>query len=98
MHTLKWLVFCATVLPLVLTPGPDIIYITTRGIAQGRWAALVSTLGVCGGMSSTRNHGAENVVSRVTRQAGSIPIGAATPCFDGRGPQDFWSMFNAGSH
>jgi hypothetical protein len=34
----------------------------------------------------------------VNRQAGSIPIGAATPCFDGRGPQNPWSMFNAGSH
>jgi threonine/homoserine/homoserine lactone efflux protein len=41
--------FCLTVLPLILTPGPDIVYITTRGIAQGRQAALISTLGVCAG-------------------------------------------------
>ncbi len=49
MQTGKLLLFFATVLPLVLTPGPDVIYITTRGIVQGRWAALVSTLGVCAG-------------------------------------------------
>jgi hypothetical protein len=29
------------------------------------------------------------------RQAGSIPIGAATPCFDARGLQSPWSIFNA---
>ncbi len=39
--------FCATALPIILTPGPDIIYIITRGIAQGRSSALLSTLGVC---------------------------------------------------
>lgn len=49
MPIVKWLVFCATVLPLILMPGPDIIYVTTRGIAQGRRAALVSTTGVCAG-------------------------------------------------
>jgi threonine/homoserine/homoserine lactone efflux protein len=49
MQTVTLIVFCATVLPLIFTPGPDIIYITTRGIAQGRQAALVSTLGVCAG-------------------------------------------------
>jgi threonine/homoserine/homoserine lactone efflux protein len=47
MQTVTLIVLCATVLPLIFTPGPDIIYITTRGIAQGRQAALISTLGVC---------------------------------------------------
>jgi len=49
MQTVTLIIFCATVLPLVFTPGPDIIYITTRGIAQGRPAALISTLGICTG-------------------------------------------------
>jgi len=49
MQTVTLVVFFATVLPLVFTPGPDVIYITTRGIAQGRQAALISTLGVCSG-------------------------------------------------
>lgn len=43
------LIFALTVLPLILTPGPDVLYITTRGIAQGRRAALISTFGVCAG-------------------------------------------------
>jgi threonine/homoserine/homoserine lactone efflux protein len=41
MDSSNWLLFCATVLALILMPGPDIIYVTTRGIAQGRRAALV---------------------------------------------------------
>lgn len=49
MNSVSLLLFCATVLPLVFTPGPDILYITTRGIAQGRRAALISTAGVCAG-------------------------------------------------
>lgn len=49
MHSSALLVFTVTVLPLILTPGPDILYIITRGIAQGRRAAWVSTLGVCAG-------------------------------------------------
>ena len=49
MSSVSLLMFCITVLPLILTPGPDILYITTRGIAQGRRAALISTAGVCAG-------------------------------------------------
>jgi threonine/homoserine/homoserine lactone efflux protein len=49
MHGDKLLLFCTTVIPLALTPGPDVIYILTRGIAQGRRAALISVLGVCSG-------------------------------------------------
>jgi threonine/homoserine/homoserine lactone efflux protein len=49
MHFYTLLLFALTVLPLILTPGPDILYITTRGIAQGRRAASISTLGVCAG-------------------------------------------------
>lgn len=49
MHGDKLLLFCTTVIPLAFTPGPDVIYILTRGIAQGRRAALISVLGVCSG-------------------------------------------------
>lgn len=41
------LLFASIIVILALTPGPDVIYITTRGIAQGRIAALLSTAGVC---------------------------------------------------
>ena len=49
MHGDKLILFCTTVIPLAFTPGPDIIYILTRGSAQGRRAALISVAGVCSG-------------------------------------------------
>jgi threonine/homoserine/homoserine lactone efflux protein len=39
--------FLTTAVVMICTPGPDIIYVSTRGIAQGRDTALLSTLGVC---------------------------------------------------
>ncbi len=40
--TLSWI--------LILTPGPDILYVLTRGISQGKKAALISALGITGGI------------------------------------------------
>jgi len=37
--------FCAASVALILTPGPDNIYVLTRGIAQGRAAALAAATG-----------------------------------------------------
>ncbi|PNU18818.1 lysine transporter LysE [Geothermobacter hydrogeniphilus] len=37
--------FCAASIALILTPGPDNIYVLTRGIAQGRLAALAAASG-----------------------------------------------------
>ena len=39
------LVFSLTSLLLIFTPGPDIIYVLTRGVAQGRSAALAAAMG-----------------------------------------------------
>jgi threonine/homoserine/homoserine lactone efflux protein len=39
------LVFSLTSLLLIFTPGPDIIYVMTRGVAQGRSAALAAAMG-----------------------------------------------------
>lgn len=41
--------FFTTAVVMICTPGPDIIYVSTRGIAQGRGVALLSTFGVCTG-------------------------------------------------
>ncbi len=41
------MLFATIIVFLALTPGPDVIYIMTRGIAQGRTAALLSTGGIC---------------------------------------------------
>ncbi len=39
------LLFSLTSLLLIFTPGPDIIYVLTRGVAQGRSAALAAAMG-----------------------------------------------------
>jgi RhtB (resistance to homoserine/threonine) family protein len=41
--------FCAAVLLLNATPGPDTAYIVGRSVAQGRTAGLVSALGISAG-------------------------------------------------
>jgi threonine/homoserine/homoserine lactone efflux protein len=43
--------FVLAALILAVTPGPAVLYIVTRSISQGRWAGVVSCLGVAlGGM------------------------------------------------
>jgi threonine/homoserine/homoserine lactone efflux protein len=44
------LTFAAAAMLLIIVPGPNVIYIVTRGIDQGRKAAVVSALGVEVGM------------------------------------------------
>ncbi|KRR11261.1 amino acid transporter [Bradyrhizobium jicamae] len=46
MDMTKSIVFAATVLPLVCTPGPDLIYIVAQALAGGRTAALRANVGV----------------------------------------------------
>jgi threonine/homoserine/homoserine lactone efflux protein len=41
-----WLAFGAVALGMVLTPGPNMIYLVSRSIAQGRAAGLISLGGV----------------------------------------------------
>ena len=41
-----FLLFAGAALALLVVPGPSVIYIVTRGIHQGRAAALISVLGV----------------------------------------------------
>src|SRR5450830_355500 len=42
--------FLAAAMMLTLAPGPDNIYVLTRGIAQGRKAGLVAALGFSSGL------------------------------------------------
>lgn len=42
--------FIGASLVLILTPGPDMIYVITRAIGQGRMAGILSACGVCGGL------------------------------------------------
>src|SRR5262245_60890147 len=38
--------FVAAAIMLLVTPGPAVLYIVARSVEQGRWAGLVSALGV----------------------------------------------------
>jgi len=42
--------FVAASLAVIVAPGPDNIYVVTRGVAQGREAALASAWGMCSGL------------------------------------------------
>ena len=51
MQTATMLVFAATVMPLVCTPGPDILFIASQGLSGGPRAAMRANLGVLLGYS-----------------------------------------------
>jgi len=42
--------FVAASLAVIVAPGPDNIYVVTRGVAQGREVALASAWGMCSGL------------------------------------------------
>ncbi len=42
-------VFLAAVVTLTITPGPDMIYVVSRALGQGRAAGVWSTFGVIAG-------------------------------------------------
>ena len=44
-----WLLFSLAALILVLTPGPNMIYVVSRSICQGRRAGVISLFGVMAG-------------------------------------------------
>ena len=44
-----WLLFFSTALALNIAPGPDLLYILTKTIANGRKVGIASALGVCTG-------------------------------------------------
>ena len=46
----KFALFVSVSLALIIAPGPDMLYVITRGITQGRRAGILSALGVIGGI------------------------------------------------
>ncbi len=44
-----WLLFFSTALALNIAPGPDLLYILTKTIANGKKVGIASALGVCTG-------------------------------------------------
>ncbi len=44
-----WLLFISAAIAINITPGPDMLYILSRTIAQGRKIGIASSFGVCSG-------------------------------------------------
>ncbi len=44
-----WIAFCLVCLGMALTPGPNMLYLVSRSISQGRWAGIVSLVGTAAG-------------------------------------------------
>jgi threonine/homoserine/homoserine lactone efflux protein len=45
----KYILFIGVSWALIITPGPDMLYVITRGVTQGRRAGILSAIGViCG--------------------------------------------------
>jgi RhtB (resistance to homoserine/threonine) family protein len=49
IDTTYWLVFLTAAVALNISPGPDLLYILSRTVAQGRRVGLASAAGVCTG-------------------------------------------------
>lgn len=49
MNYSYWLIFLSAAIAINISPGPDLIYIISRTIAQGRKIGFASSLGVCSG-------------------------------------------------
>jgi threonine/homoserine/homoserine lactone efflux protein len=49
------MLFFLTVIPLICTPGPDILFIVSQGISKGQLAAVRAVSGLLLGLCSTRH-------------------------------------------
>ena len=47
-----WLLFCVACVALVATPGPNVLYLVSRTLAQGRGAGFVSLAGTSTGLAA----------------------------------------------
>lgn len=58
----------------IAAPGPDVIYIIARGVAQGRMAGLVSAWGVCVGMLVHTSFAAAGLSALLARSVGAFQV------------------------
>ena len=82
--------FVAASLAVIVAPGPDNIYVLTRGIAQGRKVALASAWGMCSGLLFHTTLAAVGLSAILARSAGALSlvkyIGAAYLVYLGMRP------------
>ena len=66
--------FVAASLAVIVAPGPDNIYVLTRGIAQGRKVALASAWGMCSGLLFHTTLAALGLSAILARSAGALSL------------------------
>jgi threonine/homoserine/homoserine lactone efflux protein len=66
--------FVAASLAVIVAPGPDNIYVLTRGIAQGRKVALASAWGMCSGLLFHTTLAAVGLSAILARSAGAFSL------------------------
>jgi threonine/homoserine/homoserine lactone efflux protein len=66
--------FVAASLAVIVAPGPDNIYVLTRGIAQGRKVALASAWGMCSGLLFHTTLAAVGLSVILARSAGALSL------------------------
>ena len=66
--------FVAASLAVIVAPGPDNIYVLTRGIAQGRKVALASAWGMCSGLLFHPTLAAVGLSAILVRSAGALSL------------------------
>lgn len=86
--------FFIAALVLALAPGPDLLYITTRGLDQGAMAGLISALGVHTGVLIHTIVAALGLSALIASSAASFTLikyaGAVYLCFLGLRPFVSW--------
>ena len=66
--------FVAASLAVIVAPGPDNIYVLTRGIAQGRKVTLASAWGMCSGLLFHTTLAAVGLSAILARSAGALSL------------------------
>jgi threonine/homoserine/homoserine lactone efflux protein len=66
--------FVAASLAVIVAPGPDNLYVLTRGIAQGRNVALASAWGMCSGLLFHTTLAAVGLSAILARSAGALSL------------------------
>ena len=66
--------FVAASLAVIVAPGPDNIYVLTRGIAQGRKVALASAWGMCSGLLFHTTLAAVGLSAILARSVGALSL------------------------
>jgi threonine/homoserine/homoserine lactone efflux protein len=66
--------FVAASLAVIVAPGPDNIYVLTRGVAQGREVALASAWGMCSGLLFHTTLAAVGLSAILARSAAAFSV------------------------